>query len=329
MLPHAGGEYVYLRRSYGEAAAFAFGWMRFFVAGSGSIAILGTGFATSSCPPSCPWTACGSHRPRYTLFGPRRSTGSSARSRRWRSARSSSSPRSTAWLLRSAAGCSRSSPCSSSPASPSSWAASSCCPRPRAGRTSRARRAPRACPRRPRSGRRCWRRSGPTTAGTTCRWRRARCATRAGTSRSRSLAGMALVMAIYCLANLAYFYALPWGEVVTSNSTRFRDALPVATRAAQTFLGEWGGRASRVARLHPVDARGSQRLGPGERARPVRDGPRRRLLRGHGPRSAPRAACRCGRSESRPSGRACWRSRGRTTSSPTAWSSHPGSSTGS
>ena len=29
MLPHAGGEYVYLRRSYGEAAAFAFGWMRF------------------------------------------------------------------------------------------------------------------------------------------------------------------------------------------------------------------------------------------------------------------------------------------------------------
>jgi APA family basic amino acid/polyamine antiporter len=29
MLPQAGGEYVYLRRSYGEAAAFAFGWMRF------------------------------------------------------------------------------------------------------------------------------------------------------------------------------------------------------------------------------------------------------------------------------------------------------------
>ena len=32
MLPHAGGEYVFLRRSYGDAAAFAFGWMRFFVA---------------------------------------------------------------------------------------------------------------------------------------------------------------------------------------------------------------------------------------------------------------------------------------------------------
>src|SRR5688572_20052644 len=46
MLPHAGGEYVYLRRSYGELSAFLFGWMRFVVAGSGSIAILGVGFAT-------------------------------------------------------------------------------------------------------------------------------------------------------------------------------------------------------------------------------------------------------------------------------------------
>jgi len=46
MLPHAGGEYVYLRRSYGELTAFLFGWMRFVVAGSGSIAVLGVGFAT-------------------------------------------------------------------------------------------------------------------------------------------------------------------------------------------------------------------------------------------------------------------------------------------
>ena len=46
MLPHAGGEYVYLRQAYGEMTAFMFGWMRFAVAGSGSIAILGTGFAT-------------------------------------------------------------------------------------------------------------------------------------------------------------------------------------------------------------------------------------------------------------------------------------------
>src|SRR6188474_920735 len=46
MLPQAGGEYVYLRRSYGELAAFLFGWMRFVVGGTGSIAILGVGFAT-------------------------------------------------------------------------------------------------------------------------------------------------------------------------------------------------------------------------------------------------------------------------------------------
>ena len=45
MLPAAGGEYVYLRKSYGNLAAFLFGWQRFIVAGSGSIASLGSGFA--------------------------------------------------------------------------------------------------------------------------------------------------------------------------------------------------------------------------------------------------------------------------------------------
>jgi APA family basic amino acid/polyamine antiporter len=45
MLPAAGGEYVYLKKSYGEAAAFLFGWQRFIVAGSASIASLGSGFA--------------------------------------------------------------------------------------------------------------------------------------------------------------------------------------------------------------------------------------------------------------------------------------------
>src|SRR5581483_8833281 len=45
MMPEAGGEYVYLRHSYGEASAFLFGWQRFIVAGSASIAALGAGFA--------------------------------------------------------------------------------------------------------------------------------------------------------------------------------------------------------------------------------------------------------------------------------------------
>src|SRR5260221_5633839 len=38
MLPQAGGEYVYLRKSYGEASAFDFGWQRLIVAARASIA---------------------------------------------------------------------------------------------------------------------------------------------------------------------------------------------------------------------------------------------------------------------------------------------------
>ena len=43
---------------------------------------------------------------------------------------------------------------------------------------------------------------------------------------------------LYVGANLAYFYALPFAEVVNSNSTLYPDALPVATKAAlQSFGG--------------------------------------------------------------------------------------------
>lgn len=55
------------------------------------------------------------------------------------------------------------------------------------------------------------------------------------------LTGTILVMGIYLLVNAAYFYALPFQEVLTSNSSKFLDAPPVATRAAQTFLGSHGG----------------------------------------------------------------------------------------
>ena len=61
------------------------------------------------------------------------------------------------------------------------------------------------------------------------------------------IGGMVAVMAIYCAANLAYFYALPWGDVLTSNSTAHRDALPVATKAAQTAFGESGGKLMSIA----------------------------------------------------------------------------------
>lgn len=54
------------------------------------------------------------------------------------------------------------------------------------------------------------------------------------------IVGMLIVLVVYLLANLSYFYALPVGEVLTSNSTAHPDALPVATKAAQTFLGPTG-----------------------------------------------------------------------------------------
>jgi APA family basic amino acid/polyamine antiporter len=54
------------------------------------------------------------------------------------------------------------------------------------------------------------------------------------------MAGMAIVLVTYGLANLAYFYALPFSEIVTANSTAHREALPVAAKAAQSFLGENG-----------------------------------------------------------------------------------------
>jgi APA family basic amino acid/polyamine antiporter len=43
-LPEAGGEYVYLREAYGPLFAFLYGWTQMWVAKSGSIATLATGF---------------------------------------------------------------------------------------------------------------------------------------------------------------------------------------------------------------------------------------------------------------------------------------------
>ena len=44
-MPHAGGQYVYLREAYGPFAGFLFGWMLFLVTMGGSIAALGVAFA--------------------------------------------------------------------------------------------------------------------------------------------------------------------------------------------------------------------------------------------------------------------------------------------
>ena len=67
MLPQAGGEYVYLRRAYGEAPAFLYGWMRFSIASTGSIAVLAIGFATFLSAVSPLTTVWLEHN--YTLLG--------------------------------------------------------------------------------------------------------------------------------------------------------------------------------------------------------------------------------------------------------------------
>jgi APA family basic amino acid/polyamine antiporter len=43
-MPHAGGEYVYLREAYGPLWGFLYGWTQFWVAKSGSVATLATAF---------------------------------------------------------------------------------------------------------------------------------------------------------------------------------------------------------------------------------------------------------------------------------------------
>lgn len=52
--------------------------------------------------------------------------------------------------------------------------------------------------------------------------------------------GMICILGLYALVNLAFFYALPMTEIVTANSSAFPDAQPVATKAAMTFLGASG-----------------------------------------------------------------------------------------
>ena len=50
--------------------------------------------------------------------------------------------------------------------------------------------------------------------------------------------GMFIVLIIYGGINFAYFYALPMEEILSANSKMNPHALPVATKAAMTFLGE-------------------------------------------------------------------------------------------
>ena len=243
MLPHAGGEYIYIRRSYGDVAAFLFGWMRFVVAGSGSIAILGVGFATflsAIVPLGSSWTHA-----TYTVLG---------RTMQWQFGLTQvvaigaiiffavvncftvvvggrvqlaltllkvagigivvvgialfSTEADWAHLAPTSSGGSGGVPAFGLAMLAALWAYDGWSNMPMAAGEVKdpGRNVPRAL-----------------------------------------IGGMIAVMAIYCVTNLSYFYALPWTEILTSNSTAHRDALPVATKAAQTAFGESGGKLMSIA----------------------------------------------------------------------------------
>ncbi|PYQ42283.1 MAG: amino acid permease [Acidobacteria bacterium] len=228
MLPEAGGEYVYLKKSYGDTAAFLFGWQRFIVAGSASVASLGAGFAiflAAFLPLNAVWV----HREISLLgqtidwqFGPRQVVAvgailvlsvlncfAVALGGKVQSALTLLKIGGIAFVVLGIFFFSGSADWSHlRPAGTVAW-------------------------------------SGGAAFGTAmlaALW-----AYDGWNNMPMAIGGMLVVMAIYCLANLAYFYALPVAEVVTSNSTRYRAALPVASKAATTFLGEYGGKLVAVA----------------------------------------------------------------------------------
>ena len=243
MLPHAGGEYVYLRHSYGELAAFLFGWMRFVVAGTGSIAILGVGFATflsAIVPLTSVWASSRFHllgQPIDWQFGSKQVVAVAA-------------------IM--------------------FFAVINCLTVAFGGRVQALLTvlklggiAAVVAGVFVASGTADWSHlagTGPAdSSGVTAfglamlaalwaydGWNNMPMAAGEVRDPGRNvpvalIGGMAIVMVIYCTANLAYFYALPFAEVVTANSTRFRDALPVATKAAQTVFGDGGGRVISLA----------------------------------------------------------------------------------
>lgn len=238
MLPQAGGEYVYLRHAYGELAAFLFGWMRIVVAGTGSIAILGVGFATflsAIIPFTTVWASS-----RFVLLG---------QTINWQFG--SKEVVAIAAIM--------------------FFAVINCLTVVVGGRVQSLLTILKLGGIAAvvlgvffKSGTADWSHLTATTTGNSSGvaafglamlaalwaydgWNNMPMAAGEVKNPGRNvpfalIVGMTVVTLIYCAANLAYFYALPFGEVLSSNSTRYRDALPVATKAAQTVFGDSGGR---------------------------------------------------------------------------------------
>ncbi|HEV7927730.1 MAG TPA: amino acid permease [Verrucomicrobiae bacterium] len=228
MLPNAGGEYVYLRAAYGDMPAFFFGWMRLVIGSSGSIASFGAAFATFLSA-LIPMNSAG-----------RKSTGVAV------------------ILLFSAINCLRVTiggrvqtiltlakvlaiasiavgvfffaPTASwehlrAPSGVPAW-----CGFPAFGAAMLAA---------------LWAFDGwnnmPMAAGEV---------RDPGRNVPRALIlGMAVVLLVYGLLNLAYCVALPMGEIANANSPLHDTALPVASKAAQTFMPRFGAQWVAIATL--------------------------------------------------------------------------------
>jgi APA family basic amino acid/polyamine antiporter len=239
MMPDAGGEYVYLRKSYGEASAFLFGWQRFIVAGSASVASLGAGigiFLSAFLPLGAVWAERKFNFLGQTInwqFGAKQLVAvgvillltainclTVAFGGKVQSALTILKIAGIAFLAGGIFFASKTATWShlATPQNSANWSGFAVF-----GVAMLAA---------------LWGYDGwnnmPMAAGEV---------RDPGRNIPRALIyGMIIVMAIYCLLNLCYFYALPLGEVLTSNSTSHREALPVSAKAAQTFLGEYGGR---------------------------------------------------------------------------------------
>ncbi|MCI0525713.1 MAG: amino acid permease [Acidobacteria bacterium] len=239
MLPHAGGEYVYLRKSYGEASAFLFGWQRFIVAGSASVAALGAGiavFLSAFLPLDMVWMERKFNflgQPINWQFGAKSLVAvgvimlltainclTVAFGGKVQSALTVLKLAGIAFLVGGVFFASGTATWSNlaTPQNSANWSGFSVF-----GVAMLAA---------------LWGYDGwnnmPMAAGEV---------RDPGRNIPRALIiGMIIIIVVYCILNLSYFYSLPFGEVVTSNSTSYREALPVSAKAAQTFMGEYGGR---------------------------------------------------------------------------------------
>jgi APA family basic amino acid/polyamine antiporter len=243
MMPHAGAEYLYLRKAYGDAPAFLYGWMRFAVGATGSIAILGVGSATflsAFVPLNEVWATHTYHLLGQEIkwqFGMQQVVAVAiilffsainclgvAFGGRVQSALTVAKLLGIAVILGGVFFFSSS----------ATWSNLSMAGTAEIGGLKGFGAAMLAA---------LWAYDGwnnmPMAAGEV---------QNPGRNIPRALIlGMLVVLAVYLLANLAYFYALPLNEVMTSSSTAYREALPVATKAAQTFLGDLGGKLVSVA----------------------------------------------------------------------------------